>query len=407
MRFRLAVVVYCLGTNIHAASHIKDLATTDAGSVVYFSTTLQQKGAPLEALYKVLLFDSGSLTTVAKHDFSQTSPFLESILPDVTGDGAKIAYNAQSDCYLQNCGVFSYSERFHGTVVDRSGVTLYSREGKVSLSRDGRYVVFNPGHDFAPVLDPLVRIDTQTGQETSTPAFEHYDSIRTAIVTSNGLVIFARSTILKTFDGITVKEYTIKDDSYRIASDDLGRTIAFDTAGAGTGMSKIFLFDLARGTASELVSAAEGAWSPSVSRDGRALLFLSPANFSGWNNAKHVQAFLVRPDGSGLRQLTRPGDDVASAILSGNGAVAFASTESNAVLRIDVNTGAVTELIPPTPSFDERSLAAVPGSLMRVTGDSMSTAEASAKSFPLPTDLGGIRVLVDGVAAPLISVKPS
>ena len=57
--------------------------------------------------------------------------------------------------------------------------------------------------------------------------------------------------------------------------------------------------------------------------------------------------------------------------------------------------------------FGPQFLPAAPGSVVAVQGVNFRAGERiAAESFPLPTSLGGVRVLFDGAAAPLFSVGP-
>ena len=57
--------------------------------------------------------------------------------------------------------------------------------------------------------------------------------------------------------------------------------------------------------------------------------------------------------------------------------------------------------------FGPQALPAAPGSLVAVRGvNFLAGGRAAAESFPLPTSLGGVRVLFDGAAAPLFSAGP-
>jgi hypothetical protein len=48
-----------------------------------------------------------------------------------------------------------------------------------------------------------------------------------------------------------------------------------------------------------------------------------------------------------------------------------------------------------------------PGSLITMYGDNLSTETAQANSFPVPTTLAGVRVILDGAPAPLLYVSPT
>src|SRR5205823_4381636 len=59
--------------------------------------------------------------------------------------------------------------------------------------------------------------------------------------------------------------------------------------------------------------------------------------------------YVVRADGTGMRQIGNLGEPVTEIALSGDASTAFAVTASNRMVRIDVATGSSQELIPPTP----------------------------------------------------------
>jgi hypothetical protein len=143
------------------------------------------------------------------------------------------------------------------------------------------------------------------------------------------------------------------------------------------------VYDVASNWEQAVVSCPEGAWQPSVSNDGDWLLFLSFANFAGRNASKHIQAFLMRTDGSELRQLTRPDDEIESAVLAGNGTVAYASTARNQLLRINVIDGRVEEVMETTPGFIEDSIYGAPGSTLEIDGRELTGARVLLNGAPL------------------------
>ena len=96
----------------------------------------------------------------------------------------------------------------------------------------------------------------------------------------------------------------------------------------------------------------------------------------------------------------------------GNGQTAIAATNGRLV-SIDIATGAVRELIPTTPicypgiqmsGYGRLSLA--PGSLFSIRGTALA-ASTQAASAPLPTELAGTQVLMNGTPLPLLSVSPT
>ncbi len=371
----------CLWAMQCLSAQITNLATTDDGAVVYFSTTLRPVGTASGYTQKILTLAAGRTPIVfAEREMEETgltNPFQLDV-PSLSGDGFVVAYTGARTCLLF-CGTgwgAGMRERFQGDVVSSSGSSLATGDGVVSVSSNGRYAVFHSKgeegrlpYDYQGVL---TRVDLTTGGRVQAiPGFslnKPYQPVLSTLVGSNGLVVamssYPKGLVL--FDGVTVRKIPLNREAYRVAMDDQARTLYFET-GTGAG-SEIASYDVASGWEQSVVSCAEGAWQPSLSRDGGALLFLSPANFSGRNDRQHVQAFLMRVDGSELRQLTRPEDEITSAVLSGDGRLAYAATARNQLLRISVIDGSVEEVIAATSAFAEDSTVSAPGSALEISG---------------------------------------
>jgi uncharacterized protein (TIGR03437 family) len=139
----------------------------------------------------------------------------------------------------------------------------------------------------------------------------------------------------------------------------------------------------------------------SISNDGATLLYLAEPQ-----TAKPVQAWTIHPDGTGRQQLTKFPQGVDEAVLAGNGQTAIAVTGGRLV-SIVIATGAVQELIPTTPTcYPGINAWLAPGSLFPLQGTALA-ASAQTASSPLPTELGGAQVLMNGTPLPLLSVSPT
>jgi uncharacterized protein (TIGR03437 family) len=136
------------------------------------------------------------------------------------------------------------------------------------------------------------------------------------------------------------------------------------------------------------------------------VLFLSAADLTGQNPDHTVQAFLIEFSGSGLRQITSAPEGVADAVLSGDGVVVLATTESGRIHRIDVESGAVQEIVSRTPVYGFCSYYNVPGSAAWICGTGLAEEGRAASGFPLPEELEGVQVKIGGIQTPLISVSP-
>jgi Tol biopolymer transport system component len=73
--------------------------------------------------------------------------------------------------------------------------------------------------------------------------------------------------------------------------------------------------------------------------DGRTMLYTSTRSGT-------PQLWIMQTDGTGDRQLTQDPAGIASAILSGDGNVAYAVTLDGRLVKIAIASGAVEELVP-------------------------------------------------------------
>ena len=127
--------------------------------------------------------------------------------------------------------------------------------------------------------------------------------------------------------------------------------------------SRLRIYDLASHNVRTLAEGAGDVSQPTISDDGSQVLFLSTARFSGTTRYGPAQAFLIGLNGSAPRQFTNDPAGIQSAVLSGNGRVAFVFTNGGRLPRVDLDAfGENTERIPLTPLCCSASTAAA-GSL--------------------------------------------
>jgi Tol biopolymer transport system component len=165
------------------------------------------------------------------------------------------------------------------------------------------------------------------------------------------------------------------DDQGTLSPD--GKTLAFvSTRGGGT--ANVWLMDMASRKARNLTASKSGNFRPAWSPDGKWIAFSSdrdsrPAAFPGsWEQMQSTGIYIVAPDGSGLRRLTRKGGVAGSPAWSPDGKrVVFYETDEvgaymaksgNArteIAAVDIASGAYT---PITASNETKlSPAALPG----------------------------------------------
>jgi uncharacterized protein (TIGR03437 family) len=135
----------------------------------------------------------------------------------------------------------------------------------------------------------------------------------------------------------------------------------------------------------------------SISADGQWVLYISVIGTV-------PQLFFSRVDGSDWRQLTIGDEGVQDATLSHDGRVAFGVTGRGSLLRIDTASGAAQEWVGPTPRDLKLTAVPSPGSLNFLTGTGLADGEGIA-SPPLPEEISGVRLTVNGVPMLLHSVS--
>jgi uncharacterized protein (TIGR03437 family) len=378
--------------SVAAFAQIQELATNTDGSQLFFSTPFRLKGTNQFSSFKIFrnVIDGYSLV-------AQTPPFVslpngalekdDFHLPNVGGDGSIIAWDETTSTMIR------------GFV---QGVQLPSamNAGSIRLSRNGRYFVSFCCWNTA---DPQV--------------FTLYDSLSGAITTISGYRAFESGASILANDGSlllgaangsgyfvwrngTARPLKLRKgnlDSLKISPN--GSTIFYQVLDGAVNRSLLIAQDLSSGLETTLaqgpgaVGGGTGApyypgafFLPSSSDDGSRVLFLN------YGDNRQKQVFAINADGSNLHSLTNEAAGIAEVLSSGDGRIGYATTQSRALLRIDVDSGQITGLLPEMPVY-YGSTSPVPGSRFAVTGDGLVTAA------------GGSLVSLAGVSAPLILAR--
>jgi TolB protein len=113
------------------------------------------------------------------------------------------------------------------------------------------------------------------------------------------------------------------DDQGALSPD--GATVAFVST-RGNGMANIWLLDIARKKYTNLTKSASANFRPSWSPDGKWIAFSSerdsnPGRFPGqWEHLQSTGIYVVHPDGTGLRRVTKAGGVAGSPSFSADSA---------------------------------------------------------------------------------------
>jgi uncharacterized protein (TIGR03437 family) len=371
---------------VPAFCQFSTLTATDDGSRLYFSSTLQLTGTTDENNYeKIFVYDGTDFHLVAqtsKTDGSATN-YYHLIAAYVSGDGSSFGWVAQADCFSIGCNVAPKPSK---TVIQSAGggePAILPNECVVS--RNTQFALCKtaggpPEYQFS-ILDRL------SGQ--STAPVTSFCTSRAQSISSNGRAIVQPSLSA----GPGVRLLTLSGSAQLpdliqgcpIISDD-GSTVA-------GGRDSLAVYHVDSGAASTILSGAQAL---SISNNGQLILTLrsqAPGTLG-----------IVRADGSGFRTLVTDPTGV-NGILSGDGNTVVAETGDGKLLKIDVVSGAVTVLTGRNPVINS-VIPVVAGSLSTMSGSGLNSVIATASTVPLPTSLGEVQVLVNGVAAPIFSAEP-
>lgn len=386
MRFA-SVFVFCCAPLL---AQFQNLVTNDDGSVLYFSSALRQRGSEQPTHPKLFVLNAAGLRLYLQRPFERTtSPdatwpvstyySLESVA--LNASGSQVAVIARRDCF-GGSGCLP-------TPKIRSEIGELQYRGRMSLSRNGRYALLS---EDGSILSPVAVLDLQTGDRRNwlfpRAARSRYGRRQ---VSSSGVAVTVWSNELRVSTIETDRTITLPAAAENLAIDDAGRVVVFESE-LGVG-----LVDLTTNESRYLGGrSGEGVMQPCLSNDGRTVLYMDGG-----------QAFLITTDTSAARRLTNEPAGIREVVLSGDGQVAYATTGSGRLLRIRVESGVVEELIGQTPilQMNFASGSATPGSAFTVRGAGFASSPASATP-PLPVELNGVRLLLDGLPVPLQTVEP-
>lgn len=384
------VLSLTLACALAAAAQFSDLAATDNGAHFYFSSPLQLKGTDASSNPKIFRMVEGEgFQQFAERErvpdpFLNRTNFYRLRAPDVSGDGAVVSYAATRDCVGGSACVFV--QRNMSVIVGARPALPLEVDGEVRLSRNGRYALQNQVETVFPETN---LIDLTTGERTSlVVANRRPGRMGRQPLTRDGAVVLvglegAGSISLWTKTG--TRQITPSETPAFASINDEGTWIIYESTPAQGG-TNLHSIQLPAGTETLLASGSESPYSASITNAGDLVLYIASPSPS-----QPKQAFAVRPDGTGRRQLTNVPEGINEAVITGNGLIAYAVTAASRILRIDVLPGIVTELVERTPVISAVFGATVPGSLNWIRGSYLAPTTAFAES-PLPTSLGGIEV---------------
>ncbi len=340
----------------------QNLAPTGDGSVVYFSSSLRMKGTsqypsqPKIFLWSekggVQLYEQQPPTIINEggEGWSSTTAY-NLVAPSVSSDGRTIAITGLSDCtYGTPCAIDM--NRYQAEIRVAGGAPLVM-SGVPSVSPNGGFVAlgspivlaFQPGE-----TQELTVLDLSTGQQQHLTDGSNFPRLHG--VANDGTVVlynpnFPSSVELQPWSGATVPlnaPFPLDWGGFSVPLIDASATHLFyeaDDNASPNPLIDLMALDVTTGASTEIttVETAAGAAVPfDITDDGSLAAFVQLG-----------QAWIVHSDGSGLVQVTNIPDPIVEIALSGSGSHLFAITSASRMLRINLSTLTVEEIIPATP----------------------------------------------------------
>jgi uncharacterized protein (TIGR03437 family) len=314
----------------------QSLATTEDGSVLYFSSPARLVGSDSSYNPKIFRWDAANGFGVAaeqrergEFDGCNYANFFQFGSPSVSADGTSLAYTASRPVV---------SNRFCSAVEPSVGLIRSASsdtriDGITTISRNGRYAISAPSAAVASRYHLVTDLTTGAVAAVAGPFNGSWQSI-----TDEGAVIATErnALVLTERNGLTRLFRTQYSTEGGAVIDRAGRNAVYVTPFSPSGPARITSVDLTTGRETEVFSGFS-AGQLSLTSDGSAVLFIDRAQL-------YVAAGTVR-------QLTNETDSVVTAIVSGNGRIAYAVTGTSRLLRIDLSSGTMTELAPPAPAL--------------------------------------------------------
>jgi uncharacterized protein (TIGR03437 family) len=401
-------------------AQFSSLSTNTDGSVLYFSTPLREKGTDEPTYGKIFSIDSSGLHLLYSRDIADRDKPCSSAynLTDIgtSSDGRVQAVAGQCSCLngnpfdTYNCVKIN---RYTTTVIssgaerDYPGELWLSRNGKLALQRRGADIEFNP---YAYYVSDLAAGQTLGAYGNVSGSPNPFSLLDTTVsptgraLADNGSAVLSGGILLM---GGAIRQYATPSPQMYFTDatiDASGQTIVLAAHNSVTSRDSLRITTPGMPTTDLFVY---DGYLPSLTDDGRLVVYVSARTGT-------PQGYAIGTDGNGHRALTNEPDGIAQAIVSGDGAVAYATTLGGRILKISVTSGTVQELLPRTPhlnfmfpqlqgySFPGFS----PGKRVMIPGGGLSDGSYSAAP-PLPQSLGGVSASIQGLPVPILNVNPT
>ena len=277
-----------------AQAQIQDLATTDDGAQLYFSSTLRQKGTDQYTNAKIFRYTDGRFE-LFRQEKAISGPYgerpLQLVGPDLSGDGQAVAYTSTFSCSGGSACIGFIDNSGHLAGVEVPSSALFN--GRLRIGRDKRFALRFRGNTFVGTGNTLIEL--ASGASTDLSRYEVVGDGRQSLA-DNGVVLLSENGVLSLWRNGSTVPTGINTIPLVARIDRKAGMIVYETGASGAAQRlKSFNVTTGRETilAEGYVSRA-ARFRPSLSSDGTLVLYLDAQE-----NDKLAQVFIQLTNGSG------------------------------------------------------------------------------------------------------------
>lgn len=377
------VIFLLLAVIAPLSAQFSELATTDDGTRLYFSSTLTLTtavGHPESRIFQVtgpnaiaIFAERGSLAPISSFGSGDGAR-----RPRVSGSGSLVAFTLSGICHPQP----PCQSPVTRTVLRGAAAEASFDAESVFLSRNGRYLLETrpPGPPPANTTAPSLLRDLQTGETREVPPSP---MIITSPLASDATVVIQQSTGVALWKNGVVTPVPLQGPYAVWGISDNARVLLYFQLDLGANpIHRLVSRNLLTGEDTVILSrpALPGPINVlGLSNDGSRVFFRSTDDFNAgtaWiSSTSNVQLVPIA---------LAAGELASEGTLSGDGRWAFAATTEGRLVKIDAASGSIIDtVVPQTPYLISPSMAA-PGSFMRLNGAGLKNARVLLDGSPVP-----------------------
>jgi uncharacterized protein (TIGR03437 family) len=313
--------------------------------------------------------------------------------PQFSRDGSVFAYTGKRIClFNSSCA----SVQLYQTVVQGvPGQETLRISGIGWLSGNGRYFLRQEGFP----IDTLSLLDLQTGtSQLVSSILGTSDRGSGRLVADDGTAVFTEGGVYR--EG---KLINAPLNASEAVIDAAGGIVLYASRPLGSAPSILHSYRLGEGLDTILVRDQVDIHALAVSADGQRAMFLSSGPVGANSPLRQPQLYTINTDGSMFFPITDEASGVLQYAMSDGGRVAWYLTGDRVWIKLDLYKSSTVFHI----AAVDLSKTIVPGSAVVLGGSDLTDSYQAGEGTPLPTELGGVRVMVGGNPAPLISISPA